>query len=102
MRISDWSSDVCSSDLITQVKDYIDGQNALVSRQVSVNIRIFAVNYSGNDEPSMQIGGALNRAGGTNIALNPAPTGFDPSLGTLALKATGGIFKHSSLVLRGR
>src|SRR3546814_14892348 len=48
----------------------------------------------------MQIGGALNRAGGPNIAFNPATTGFDPSSGSLALTATGGIFKNSSLVLR--
>src|SRR3546814_4113416 len=53
MRISDWSSDVCSSDLLMLTAETRERAGKGASRELRRNGRVPAVVYGGNEDPLM-------------------------------------------------
>src|SRR3546814_8659396 len=76
MRISDWSSDVCSSDL--------PGEIDLDTSDVAVDI-----DAAGHDDLASQIEGAIDARAGARIG-DDAPV-LDEEVGRDAIAAVGGI-----------
>src|SRR3546814_16496170 len=86
MRISDWSSDVCSSDLIDQAGDAVPadaaGHDAVEMRQLRLDVQGDAVEGHPAPDPHAD-GGALVLAPGL-VAVGAAHPDPDPAVATLA------------------
>src|SRR3546814_7700664 len=67
VRISDWSSDVCSSDLLALLRTVREQGYALVDQELEIGLRSIAVPVFGRDRTLL---GALN-VGAQSVRVSP-------------------------------
>src|SRR3546814_13472321 len=80
MRISDWSSDVCSSDLIHRAYARVREGNFSLEGLLGFDMRGRAVGIVGTGQIGMAVAGILSGFGCRLLAYDPAP---DPGLTAL-------------------